>query len=90
MHIRIPRTGPTCIQTCTSLPNGHYQWCGGCDVMISCVTQRAYYYRTDQPRYTVWDDNRKSFVEVGLSTTCSECYVECPAEHKIAPGVGES
>ena len=83
-------TGPTCIElaNCASRSSGPYQWCGGCDKMVQCTAGVGELHGWVNTLYRLWDDNRKVFE--ASSTTCTECYFECPPGTSVPPGSGKS
>jgi len=81
-------TGPLChtAEECGALPDGHYQWCGSCDMVLSCLDGTARLSEPQNPTFTLWDDHKKSFEM--KSSTCSECYFECPPGSAVSPVQG--
>ena len=55
----LEKTGPTCIESCAGLPDGHYQSCEYCGCYHSCVNQAMYVNRPCAELYLEWDDNLK-------------------------------
>lgn len=84
-------TGPVCIETCTSNPNGNYQWCGSCQWFIQCSSGNTYYQPC--PANLYYSHNVGGCA--ATSTTCTECIVDTTTNQatgtttQLTPPVGD-